>query len=156
MSKKFVGLVALFLVLNFGGLAIGNWLMNNGPTETWYLTLNKAPWTPPGWVFGAAWTTIMICFSVYLAFLFESYQSLFLIGLFAVEWFLNVSWNYFFFNLHQVALGLVIITALTSLIFYFFFSYQMDDIKKRRYLLLPYMIWLCIATSLNLYILVHN
>ena len=52
----------LFLLLNFGALAIGSYFMNNGPQSNWYLTLNKAPWTPPGWVFGVAWTTIMICF----------------------------------------------------------------------------------------------
>ena len=28
--------------------------------------------------------------------------------------------------------------------------------KAKSYLLLPYMVWLCTATSLNLYILVHN
>ncbi|MDC3227582.1 tryptophan-rich sensory protein, partial [bacterium] len=36
-----------------------------------------------------------------------------------------------------------------------FFHYYKAH-KKVSYLLLPYMIWLCIATSLNLYILIHN
>ena len=40
----------LFLAINFSALGIGSYLMNNGPTSGWYLTLNKAPWTPPGWV----------------------------------------------------------------------------------------------------------
>ena len=62
--------IVFFLVINFGGLYIGNLLMNNGPQTTWYTSLNQAPWTPPGWVFGVAWTLIMICFSVYLAHLF--------------------------------------------------------------------------------------
>ena len=65
---KRIALLVFFLLVNFGGLAIGNWLMNSGPSSTWYLELNKAPWTPPGWVFGAAWTLIMICFSIYLAY----------------------------------------------------------------------------------------
>ena len=69
MIEKFKYLI-LFLIINFGGLALGSWLMNNGPNSDWYLNLDKAPWTPPGWVFGAAWTTIMVCFSVYLVFLF--------------------------------------------------------------------------------------
>ena len=43
----------VFLIINFGALAMGGWLMNNGPQTDWYLALNKAPWTPPGWVFGA-------------------------------------------------------------------------------------------------------
>ena len=62
-------LTVLFLLINFGGLAFGSWLMNNGPMTDWYADLNKAPWSPPGWVFGFAWTTIMVCFSFYLGIL---------------------------------------------------------------------------------------
>ena len=62
--------LVIFLFINFGGLALGSWLMNNGPRSLWYIELNKAPWTPPGWVFGVAWTLIMICFSIYLSYLF--------------------------------------------------------------------------------------
>lgn len=155
-KKRFYSLLLLFLIINFGGLAIGNLLMNNGPQSPWYTNLNQAPWTPPGWVFGVAWTTIMICFSIYLAFLFNKYASKFLIGFYVFQIILNVSWNYIFFNQHQIVWALVVILLLTSVIFYFFFTYQMDHIKKVRWLLLPYMIWLCIATSLNAYILIHN
>ena len=154
--KPIVLLIGLFLLINFGGLAIGNWLMNDGPNTTWYLALNKAPWTPPGWVFGAAWTTIMICFSIYLAYLFKLQYSTFVLGLFIFEFVLNVSWNYIFFNQHLVLFALIVIVLLTSLIFYFFFTFKSNEMLQLRWLLLPYMLWLCIATSLNLYVLVHN
>lgn len=145
----------LFLVINFGGLALGSWLMNNGPNTNWYLSLVKAPWTPQGWVFGAAWTTIMICFSIYLVYFFiQKYTSKKLI-LFFIQFVLNVSWNYIFFNKHQIFFALINIILLTALIFFLFFNYN-KELKKVNYLLLPYMIWLCIATSLNLYILIHN
>ena len=52
----------LFLILNFGGLAIGSWLMNGGPLSEWYTELNQAPWTPPGLIFGIAWTLVMFFF----------------------------------------------------------------------------------------------
>ena len=48
--------------------------MDNGPMTDWYINLNQAPWSPPGWVFGAAWTTIMICFSIYMAYLFKFFK----------------------------------------------------------------------------------
>lgn len=148
-------LLFLFLIINFGGLALGSWLMNNGPETPWYLDLKKAPWTPPGWVFGAAWTTIMLCFSIYLAELFKNRYSSVPLRLFIVQVFLNVGWNYVFFNQHEIAGGFVIIILLTSLIFYFFFTFK-KEMKNYSLLLIPYMVWLCIATSLNLYILVHN
>jgi tryptophan-rich sensory protein len=153
---NFAKRLVLFLAINFGGLAIGSWLMNNGPQTEWYTNLNQAPWTPPGWVFGVAWTTIMICFSIYLAKLFKDQDSRFLRILFAVQVFLNVIWNYIFFNQHLVGLALVSIVLLTLIIFYFFFKFRMDEIKYYKYLLLPYMIWLVIASSLNAYILIYN
>jgi tryptophan-rich sensory protein len=152
---KQVKLTFLFLILNFGGLAIGSWLMNNGPMTDWYTNLNQASWTPPGWVFGVAWTSIMICFSLYLGKLFtKDYRSK-LIFVFLVQFILNVSWNYIFFNQRLVLFGLITIVLLTSLIFYYFFKLSKNT-SSYKFLLLPYMIWLCIATSLNLYILIHN
>lgn len=45
----------LFFIINFGALGLGALLMDSSPIENeWYVQLNKAPWTPPGWVFGAA------------------------------------------------------------------------------------------------------
>ena len=38
----------LFFVLNFSALALGSYLMGEGPMGSWYTNLNKAPWTPPG------------------------------------------------------------------------------------------------------------
>jgi tryptophan-rich sensory protein len=148
-------LILFFLVINFGGLAIGSWLMDNGPMTEWYINLNQAPWTPPGWVFGVAWTTIMICFSIYLGALFSKENNKKLITFYIVQVILNVSWNYLFFNQHLVVLALINIVLLTSIIFYFYFKLS-NNVNKLKYLLLPYMIWLCIATSLNLYILIHN
>jgi tryptophan-rich sensory protein len=153
---NFLKRLILFLIINFGALGIGSWLMNNGPQTEWYMNLNQAPWTPPGWVFGVAWTTIMICFSVYLAKLFEDQNSKFLRGLFSVQVILNVIWNFLFFNLHLVSAGLLVIVLLTLVVFYFFFKYRMDEMKYYKYLLLPYMVWLLIATSLNAYILIYN
>ena len=152
---KLTKLIIFFIIINFGGLAIGSWLMNNGPLSIWYTSLNQAPWTPEGWVFGAAWTTIMICFSIYLGFLFYRSNTKKIKIFYLIQIVLNISWNYIFFNQHLVTLALINILLLTSLLFYFFFEFKYK-MEKLRYLLLPYMIWLCIATSLNLYILIHN
>ena len=145
----------VFLIINFGALAIGGWLMNNGPQTDWYLILNKAPWTPPGWVFGAAWTTIMICFSIYMTSLYLSYNTIKLRTLFAIQVLLNVSWNYVFFNKHLMLPGLLVILLLTVLIFYLLLTNQ-KKLKLKSLLILPYFIWLCIASSLNFYIVLYN
>lgn len=146
----------LFLIINFGALAIGGFFTGKGVPSNWYADLVKAPWTPPGWMFGFAWTAIMICFSFYLAYLWPVAKNKnFLIALFVVQWLLNVGWNPTFFYLQNVSAGLIIISLLTLLIAYFTFFYW-SELKLKSILLLPYLVWLCIATSLNGYILLKN
>lgn len=147
--------IIVFLVINFSALAIGSWLMNNGPQSDWYTNLNQAPWTPPGWVFGVAWTIIMICFSIYMAYLYKLKPNTKLKTLFTIQFILNVIWNFIFFNQHLIALGLICIILLTIIIGKFLFDYR-SNLKAKNILILPYFVWLCIATSLNAYILIHN
>ncbi|WP_298494688.1 TspO/MBR family protein [uncultured Algibacter sp.] len=147
--------IIIFLVINFGALAIGSWLMNNGPQTEWYTSLNQAPWTPPGWVFGVAWTTIMVCFSIYMAYLYKLLPTTKVITLFAVQFVLNVIWNYIFFNQHLVGVGFTVILLLTFIIATITLSF-LKDMNAKTLLILPYLIWLCIATSLNGYILLNN
>ncbi|RED42895.1 TspO/MBR related protein [Winogradskyella eximia] len=153
---KKIYLFILFLIINFGALAIGSWFMGDAVSGEWYSNLNKAPWTPPGWVFGAAWTLIMICFSIYLSYLFSIRNSKFVIAVYTSSVLLNVSWNYFFFNQQLTTLGLVNIVLLTLLIIYFFITFGDDKLSRLKYLLLPYIIWLCIATSLNGHVVFNN
>lgn len=155
-NNKYI-LFLIFLVVNFSALAIGVWLMNNGPKTDWYLSLNKAPWTPANWVFGAAWTTIMLLFAVYMTKLSFSYPFLNkkILLLYSLQWILNVGWNYIFFNQHLTVVGLVIITALWLLIGYVTVEH-LKKIKWYSLLILPYLIWMTIATSLNAYIVIYN
>jgi tryptophan-rich sensory protein len=152
MWLKIIG----FLFINFGALALGGLFAGSGAGSNWYAELNKAPWTPPGWVFGFAWTTIMLCFSVYMATLYAKTKSVnTVIILYAIQWMLNVAWNPIFFHLHNPIIGLTVIVALTSLVTYFLFRYRSSQ-KGFSLLLLPYVIWLFIATSLNAYVVFMN
>jgi tryptophan-rich sensory protein len=129
--------------------------MNNGATSDWYINLNKAPWTPAGWVFGAAWTSVMLFFSVYMTFLYQNLKIQKVILLYSVHLLLNISWNFIFMNKHMTILGLIDISLLTILIFYFLIAYS-KILNNMRFFVLPYCIWLLIATSLNLYIVIYN
>ncbi len=145
-----------FLIINFGALAIGGIFTGKGIPSEWYINLNKAPWTPPGWVFGFAWTTIMICFSIYMSTLWPAVNNKsLLIGLFILQWVLNVGWCLIFFYYQNVSLGFIVIISLTLLVAIFFFLFW-PQIQFLSTLILPYLIWLIIATSLNGYILLKN
>jgi len=146
----------VFLLINFGALAIGGFFTGKGVPSDWYAGLVKAPWTPPGPIFGIAWTTIMICFSVYMAYLWPIIDNKnVLVALFIVQWILNVVWNPTFFYYHNVLGGLFLIIGLTLLIGFILFYYW-SELKFKSILILPYFIWLIIATSLNAYIFLKN
>ncbi|MBO3098262.1 TspO/MBR family protein [Gelidibacter pelagius] len=152
---KFLKPLFVFLILNFGALGLGILFMGNGPTSDWYTSMSQAPWTPPNWVFGTAWTFIMLCFSFYMTFLYLKQPTNKVITLFIIQFVLNIAWNFVFFNQHLIAFGLATIIALTFIITVFLVTY-FKLMKAYSFLILPYFVWICIATSLNLYILIHN
>jgi benzodiazapine receptor len=148
----------VFLLLNFAALAIGGFVLGNPAANVWYQHLNKAPWTPPGWVFGFAWFSIMV---LYAAFMYYSTKAAspstrkFFYILFALQWVLNVGWNPVFFRMHWVGFGLIVLLLLTFLVCYFtWYGFKMGFYKGL--LMLPYFVWLLIATSLNLFVLFEN
>ena len=148
----------LYLTLNFGALAVGSFLMGSSPNEnTWYIELNQAPWTPPGYVFGLAWTLIMLCFSIYLTF-----SHVFVLGekkrrnTYLIHLFLNIIWNPLFFQFHLTWIAFPILVGL--LISLIVLNRRMNYTWKtgHSWLLMPYFIWLIIAGSLNAYIAIMN
>lgn len=151
-------ILTLFFVLNFGALAIGGLFTPKGVNSDWYIQLSKAPWTPPGWVFGAAWFFIMICFSFFMASLYQhsAGNSTFIVSLFALQWVLNVVWNILFFKFHLSVPALADISLLLATVIIFLSI----AIKQQQFLQIlfisPYVIWLVIAVSLNAFIVAKN
>lgn len=148
-----------FLVINFGALALGALLMGGSPAENeWYNSLNKAPWTPPGWVFGFAWTIIMICYSLYMARVFVEFKGKLLrqlMILFTLQFITNVLWNPLFFNWHLVFPALLVLTLLVVILVISHLNFS-GWRKFNNFLIAPYLLWLLIAFSLNLYVLILN
>jgi len=152
--KKYIKPFLGFLVLNFLGLALGSMWTDPGVSSEWYTNLIKAPWTPPGWVFGFAWTTIMVCLSVWNSKVWVENDKPSL-RLYYFSWIYNVSWNPIFFSLNMLILSLVVIISLTIMIGTLLHMTR-KEFGLWALLLVPYFIWLNIATSLNLYVALMN
>jgi benzodiazapine receptor len=147
---------SLFLLINSAALGVGGIFTNTGVNSDWYYNLDKAPWTPPGWFFGVAWTSIMICLAIYMAYAWKAVKNKpSLATIFIVQIVLNILWNPVFFYFQNVVLGLITITSLTILIGWMMFIFK-KEMGTKTLLLFPYFIWLIIATSLNAYILLMN
>ena len=155
-EQSFALRLMFFTLLNFGALAFGALLMGDGPMSEWYINLNKAPWTPPGWVFGVAWFTIMVCFSIYLTLLYTTtiYRSK-LMAIYGVQLVVNMAWNPIFFGLHYPVIGLVVLILLTVIVGLLLFQF-LNEAKIKTLFILPYFTWLLLATSLNAYIVFQN
>ncbi|MDB9964418.1 tryptophan-rich sensory protein [Vicingaceae bacterium] len=145
----------LFLLFNFGGLALGSYLQGSIADNEWYASLNRAPWMPPGWAFGAAWFSIMLAYSYYLSQLSVTISHRFISFLFVVSWVFNVAWSPLFFRFHATQFALVVLALLFLCILTFFFLFG-RKMRVLSFLLLPYLVWLGIAFSLNWYVIFNN
>ena len=145
----------IFSFLNFGGLGIGQLWTGDGVTSEWYTTLNQAPWTPPGWVFGLAWTTIALTFSAFMSWSWVKRDNEVLL-FYPAALVLNILWNPVFFGLNWTLVGVLLLLLLSSIIYSMINFSKYIHGWKVAWLLLPYFTWLMIATSLNLYITIMN
>ena len=153
---KFVFRVLIFIIINFLGLLIGSAYTGIGARSTWYQELNKAPWNPPGYLFGVFWLFIMICFAFYMSKLYTECKSKkIIVVIFILQWFLNLIWNPIFFYFRNIEIGFIVICCLTFLIFFFLYKYY-KVVKLWSIFIFPYFLWLLIASSLNLYVYLYN
>ena len=132
------------------GSAIG-YLSNSGFGNDWYAPLEKPSFQPPGWVFGAAWTTLYTMMGIALAAILNeppSRQRNVALGLFAAQLVLNFSWSPIFFGGGMIDIGLLVILAMNVLVTMTIISFWRIR-PLAGALLLPYLAWLCLATALN-------
>ncbi|MFH1712476.1 MAG: TspO/MBR family protein [Patescibacteria group bacterium] len=125
--------------------------------DTWYVTLVKPSFNPPGWVFGPVWTLlyIMMGISFYLIWINDAKKKISAYGFFTVQLLLNASWSIIFFGLQNVEAAMVNITFLwIAIIVTIVRFYQLD--KKAAYLLIPYLCWVTFASILNYAIMQLN
>ena len=132
------------------GSLIG-YLSNSGYSNSWFKHLTMPAFMPPGWVFGAVWTTLYTLMGIALAMILSlppSKQRRDALWLFGGQLALNFAWSPVFFGLHMIDVALVIIVVLLFMVLWTAKSFR----KLRAvagWLLIPYLLWLCLATALN-------
>lgn len=123
----------------------------NQTVSTWYLELKKPPWTPPGWVFGPVWTILymMIAISGWLIYKAEpSHHRSIALAFYGGQLALNFIWSFFFFSLMSPASGFIDIILLSLLIILTIIN-AWHVRHLAAILLIPYLIWVLYATTLN-------
>ena len=131
-------------------------------TETgegsWYKTIQKPSWNPPGWVFGPVWTTLYLLMGIAFYLVWKDKASdkrRTAILLFAGQLLLNFFWSFIFFRLQQPGWAFVEIAVLWIAILLTIFSFASIN-KIAAWLLVPYISWVSFAAILNYTIWVLN
>lgn len=128
---------------------VGMTMTDLGP---WYRSLIQPSWAPPDAAYGAAWTAIYMFTAIAGVTAWRSAtdgKAEILIGLFALNGFLNIAWSLLFFKLHRPEWALVEVVALWLSIAVLI-AYVAKWSRSGSLLLVPYLLWVSFAATLNL------
>jgi tryptophan-rich sensory protein len=155
--KTYVRLIISVALCQAAGI-VGS-LFTTPAISSWYASLRKPAFAPPNWVFAPVWTTLYLLMGISLFIVWniglEKNSVRKSIVVFGIQLLLNVFWSYLFFGLKSPLPGLVEIvvmwlTILSTILVFFRIS------KKAAVLLIPYLMWVSVASYLNYSILVLN
>lgn len=136
--------LAAVLVAIMGGLATD--------LDGWYRALEKPAWQPPDWLFGPAWTLIYSLAAIAGVSAWRGAPDAAgrnrVLGLFALNAFLNVLWSLLFFRLHRPDWALVEVAFLWLSIVLLIAGLRPFS-RTTTWLLLPYLAWVSFAAVLN-------
>jgi tryptophan-rich sensory protein len=131
--------------------SLGSLVTVTGP-GSWYASLEKPFFTPPGWVFAPVWITLFTLMGIALYLIWESGTGKrdvrVALGIFGAQFALNVIWSFLFFGLQSPLLGFIEIILLWGMIVATIVAFYRVR-KMAAYLLVPYIAWVTIASALN-------
>lgn len=144
--ERYLGLAG-FIILCFAAALPGAWFTPG----TWYATLHKPSFTPPGWVFGPAWSALytlmgIAAWRVWLQGGFGAHPAAW--AFFLAQLALNALWTILFFGFHRISWALTDIAVLWVTIVVTGLIFRQID-RWAGILWLPYVLWVSFAVVLN-------
>jgi tryptophan-rich sensory protein len=152
-----------FLAISAAVALLGS-LATIAQVDGWYADADRAPWSPPNWLFGPAWTVLYTLMSV-AAWLVWRERHRVQVGP-ALGWYvgqlaLNSVWTPVFFALYpamgSAALWLafaVIVVLDVAVVVTIGLFWRIR--RAAALLLVPYLAWILFASTLNLYAALAN
>lgn len=144
-------LIVSFVIV-YAVAAIGSIFTTNSVKSNWYNSI-KPSITPPNWVFPIVWNVLFFLIALSLYFVWSSknsgkQQKEKIVEVYGINFFLNVLWSVFYFQLKIPLIAFFEILLLWfSIIAMLSVSLKID--KKAFYLLIPYFLWVSFAIILN-------
>ena len=146
MSRAFVGIVSTLLVVGYA-IGAGRWVSSD---PGWYRSLVRPPWQPPDVVFGLIWPYNFVLLGVAswaIAARDSRTEHLIWLGSLALSVVAALTWAWLFYVPHSLTASGFALTAATLL------TIPLTVLSFRAstalgIALLPYQLWLAVATSL--------
>jgi benzodiazapine receptor len=147
---EIVGLVlALAICLAIGALGAA---VTASSVTSWYVELNKPPFTPPNQVFGPVWTVLYIMMAIAAWRVWRATDRDTARGplaMFALQLALNLGWSVVFFGLERTGSAVAVIVALELTVITTALAFRPID-RLAALLMVPYALWVAFATVLNI------
>ncbi len=121
----------------------------------WYETLQKPSWTPPNWLFGPVWTILYVLIAIAGWLVWREVGSGAAMAFWGIQIVANAAWSWLFFGLKRMDLALADAGLMWVSIAAFILA-AADISATATLLFAPYLIWVTVATALNLTILRMN
>ena len=136
--------IILVIIYAFGS---GIWTSSS---PGWYGTLNRPPWQPPDFVFGLIWPYNFIVLGIAsyrISMTLNRNETIIWLSSFALSVVAALSWAYNFYVPHNLQLAAFSLGA-TALLTLPMLFYTFRVSLTLGFALLPYQIWVAIATTL--------
>lgn len=143
----------LIFVVTCLGVGYLSGIVTRSAVTTWFPTLVKPSFNPPGWVFAPVWSFLYMMMGIAAGLVWsridfdrEAVRKALLF--FVIQLALNAGWSLIFFGLKNPLLALIEIVLLWLMIYETYVKFIKID-KIAGYLFIPYLLWVSFATVLN-------
>jgi tryptophan-rich sensory protein len=144
-----LAIVCVIAIELLGGAS--GWLSNSGYGNPWFDALVKPSFMPPGWLFGVVWPILYALLGISLAMILAeppSERRRNGLILFFVQLAMNFAWSPLFFALHDINAAKILIFAMAATA-----AATGGNFTRIRpvagLLMVPYILWLVFAATLN-------
>ena len=148
---SFWKLLIAVLICELTGIASG--LLSGSGMDEWFDNLYKPTWNPPSYLFGPVWIGLYLLMGVSFWLIWKSNAPLpqknNAMIIFGLQLGLSFFWSILFFRFHSPALALANVVLMLIFIFITMISFAPLS-RLASWLLVPYILWVCFASVLNL------
>jgi tryptophan-rich sensory protein len=120
--------------------------------SSWYQTIERPEWNPPGYIFGPVWTLLYLAMGWAFYLIWKSdapaEKKRPAMILWVVQLIFNFFWTIIFFGAHEIGWALAEIIVLWVIILLTIFAFARIS-KAAAWLLVPYISWVSFATLLT-------